>query len=141
MSKTFNPVSLLAATIIREAAAEPEYGQIAVGVVIRNRVNHPRWWGDTWESVILKPWQFSCWNFATVEGGGVDAVAEKINAYQKRGTWSHFADIASRLYSDAIPDELALADHYYNPTIASPSWGAGKVVCDINNHRFLRLEL
>lgn len=136
-----NDVDLLAATIIREAALEPPYGQAAVGIVIRNRVNNPRWWGRSFESVILKPWQFSCWNFAIIHGEGEWAVARKIHELRKTSGWHHFTTLAVQIITGRIPDTLMNADHYYNPRIANPSWGDRGVVCDINNHRFLRLEL
>lgn len=52
-------ITLLALCIYCEARGEPEEGQIAVAYVIRNRVTHPRWWGDSIQSVILTPCQFS----------------------------------------------------------------------------------
>lgn len=36
---------------------------LAVALSVRNRVEKPRWWGKNWKEVILKPWQYSCFNF------------------------------------------------------------------------------
>src|SRR5690625_2441115 len=42
----------------------------AVACVIRNRAENPGWWGGPdWGSVCLKPWQFSCWNKSSKNGG------------------------------------------------------------------------
>jgi len=53
---------LLARAIYGEARGEGEPGMLAVAHVILNRAAHPGWWGRTPTEVILKPWQFSCFN-------------------------------------------------------------------------------
>lgn len=50
---------ILALTIIGEARGESIQGQVAVGSVIRNRVNHN---SHSYTTECLKPKQFSCWN-------------------------------------------------------------------------------
>src|SRR5262245_7089026 len=55
-------MTLYATTVLLEAEGEPERGQLGVAWVIRNRFDGPASYGDTLEEVILKPWQFSCWN-------------------------------------------------------------------------------
>ncbi|MEK9724321.1 MAG: cell wall hydrolase, partial [Rhodospirillaceae bacterium] len=59
----------VARTVWGEARGEPFNGKIAIAWVIRNRVEldlhgdeKPDWWGEGYEAVCLKPWQFSCWN-------------------------------------------------------------------------------
>jgi N-acetylmuramoyl-L-alanine amidase len=54
--------TLLALCIWREARGEMVPTKTAVAWSIRNRVEQPRWWGTSYWSVILKPWQFSCFN-------------------------------------------------------------------------------
>lgn len=54
------PTHTVALTIWGEARGETERGQIAVGCVIRNRLNR-RSYGATWKKICLKPYQFSCW--------------------------------------------------------------------------------
>jgi N-acetylmuramoyl-L-alanine amidase len=53
---------MLALAIYREARGEVLAAKIAVGCVIRNRVQHPSWYGRTWFEVITKPYQFSSFN-------------------------------------------------------------------------------
>jgi spore germination cell wall hydrolase CwlJ-like protein len=65
---------LLAATLYGEARGEPAVGKRAVAWVVRNRLTAARKWreakgrqhplfGDgTVAGVVLRPWQFSCWN-------------------------------------------------------------------------------
>lgn len=49
-------------TVFGEARGQESLGQIAVAWVIRNRAEHPSWWGHTLSEVCKKPWQFSVWN-------------------------------------------------------------------------------
>lgn len=46
-------------TLIGEGRGEPIESQVAIGSVIRNRVNL---WKNTYYDTCLKPEQFSCWN-------------------------------------------------------------------------------
>ena len=61
---SYSDHDLLALCIWREARGETRDGKFAVGCSIRNRVNHPRWWGRDYRSVILDPWQYSSFNAA-----------------------------------------------------------------------------
>jgi len=55
-------VEYMARTLWGEARGESEEGQVAVGHVIKNRVEKKTWYGKTIKDVCLKKWQFSCWN-------------------------------------------------------------------------------
>lgn len=60
--KIFNSLTdaqLLALNIEREASNQPREGQIAIGTVVLERVDHRNWDGKTIHEVILKSWQFS----------------------------------------------------------------------------------
>ena len=61
-----DPLAVMALTMAAEARSDGPAGMGAVGCVIRNRVEHPGWWGRDWLGVCLAPWQFSCWNPQTV---------------------------------------------------------------------------
>lgn len=50
---------LLALTLWREARGEPFTGKVAVAQSIKNRVDHPSWWGGDLISVLTKKWQYS----------------------------------------------------------------------------------
>ena len=54
-------VEIVAKTIYGEAREFGVLARLAVGVVIRERVLRPGWWGNSWESVCLCPGQFTCW--------------------------------------------------------------------------------
>lgn len=53
---------LLAMLLWGEARGEIVVGKWAVAQVVANRVRSGGWFGRGWESVMLKPWQFSCFN-------------------------------------------------------------------------------
>lgn len=63
--------TILARTLLGEAAGESREGKKGVASVVMNRVRldlhndgKPDWWGEGVIEVCLKPWQFSCWNAA-----------------------------------------------------------------------------
>lgn len=60
--KDHEQINWLAKTIYGEARGENIETMLAVAWVIRNRVNGPDWMGNDYRSVVLKPYQFSCWN-------------------------------------------------------------------------------
>lgn len=50
---------LLALMIWREARGESHECKIAVAHTVKNRIDHPGWWGKTYAEVIGKKWQYS----------------------------------------------------------------------------------
>jgi N-acetylmuramoyl-L-alanine amidase len=60
--KRLSEQELLARCIYGEARGESELGKIAVAHVVMNRVKGRAWFGKTVHGVILKPFQFSCFN-------------------------------------------------------------------------------
>ena len=51
----------LTLTLYGEASAEPIEGKVAVGCVVRNRVQTPNRYGSTYRAVCHQRAQFSCW--------------------------------------------------------------------------------
>lgn len=81
---------LLTLTLYGEARGEFREGQIAVGSVVLERVDHRKWDGDTIKSVCLMPYQFSCFlpqdpNYIDLKitARNFDARYEKSSALQK----------------------------------------------------------
>jgi len=72
---------LMALCIEREAGGEPIEGQIAVGTVILERVDHRDWDGKTIHEVILKPWQFS-WTMPEAGAEYYDQAVELARNFQ-----------------------------------------------------------
>ncbi len=111
-------INLLARVISAEARGEPYVGQVAVGAVILNRIEHPSF-PNTLAGVIYQPGAFSC-----VNDGGINAPV---------------SDSAYRAARDAINgwDPSGGAIYYYNPAKATSSWiWSRPVITVIGDHRF-----
>lgn len=113
-----NDINLLARIISAEARGEPYEGQVAVGAVILNRIEHPSF-PNTLAGVIYQPNAFSC-----LYDGGINAAV---------------ADSAYRAARDAIngADPSGGAIYYYNPAKATSKWIFSRpTITVIGNHRF-----
>ena len=109
---------LLARLISAEARGEPYMGQVAVGAVVLNRIEHPSF-PDTMSGVIYQKGAFSCLN----DGQFYEPISES----------------AYRAASDAINglDPSGGAIYYYNPKIATNKWIFSRpVITTIGDHRF-----
>ena len=97
---------------------EPYIGQVAVGAVILNRMEHPSF-PNTLSGVIYQPGAFSC-----LYDGGINAAV---------------ADSAYRAARDAIngQDPSGGAIYYYNPAKSTNQWIFSRpVITVIGQHRF-----
>lgn len=109
---------LLARIISAEARGEPYLGQVAVGAVILNRIEHPSF-PDTMSGVIYQKGAFSC----LYDGQFYEPVSD--SAYS-----------AAR---DAINglDPSGGAIYYYNPSTATNKWIYSRpLITTIGSHRF-----
>lgn len=111
-------LALLARLISAEARGEPYAGQVAVGAVVLNRVEHPSF-PNTIAEVIYQPGAFSC----LMDGQWDEPVADS--------AW------------DAARDALAGVDpsggaiYYFNPATATSAWiWSRPEILTIGNHRF-----
>ena len=115
---TQSEISLLARIISAESRGEPYTGQVAVGAVILNRIDHPSF-PNTLAGVIYQPGAFSCINDGQVN----EAVSES----------------AKKAAQDAINgwDPSGGAIYYYNPAKSTSKWIFSRpVICTIGAHRF-----
>ncbi len=115
---TQSEISLLARIISAESRGEPYTGQVAVGAVILNRIDHPSF-PNTLAGVIYQPGAFSCINDGQVN----ESVSES----------------AKRAAQDAINgwDPSGGAIYYYNPAKSTSKWIFSRpVICTIGAHRF-----
>ncbi len=115
---TQSEYNLLARVISAEARGEPYNGQVAVGAVIMNRINHPSF-PDTLSGVIYQPGAFTC----MVDGQFNQPVA----------------DSAYRAAQDAINGvkPCGAAIYYYNPATATSSWiWSRPILLRIGKHNF-----
>lgn len=111
-------VYLLARLISAEARGEPYSGQVAVGAVVLNRVEHPSF-PNTIAGVIYQPGAFSC-----LDDGQFDKPV---------------ADSAYKAAKDALNgwDPSGGAIYYFNPSTATSSWiWSRPLITVIGKHRF-----
>lgn len=111
-------LALLARLISAEARGEPYNGQVAVGAVVLNRIEHPSF-PNSLSGVIYQGGAFTC----VTDGQFDEPVAE--SAYQ-----------AAR---DALngTDPSGGAIYYFNPSTATSSWiWSRPLIVTIGKHRF-----
>ena len=111
-------VALLARVISAEARGEPYSGQVAVGAVILNRVEHPSF-PSTIAGVVCQPGAFTC----MVDGQIDQPVAQS----------------SVRAAQDALngADPSGGAIYYFNPSTATSAWiWSRPLIKTIGKHRF-----
>lgn len=109
---------LLARLISAEARGESYLGQVAVGAVVLNRIDHPSF-PDTLAGVIYQKGAFTC-----LDDGQF---------------YEPIEDICYSAAQDAINglDPSGGAIYYYNPKTATSKWILSrKIITTIGNHRF-----
>ena len=117
-SSQSNSVELLARVISAEARGEPYSGQVAVGAVILNRVEHPSF-PNTIAGVVYQPGAFTC----MVDGQFNEPVAD--SAYRA----------ARAALNGADPSGGAI--YYFNPDTATSAWiWSRPLITVIGKHRF-----
>lgn len=122
----------MAKTMWGEARGEGARGMQAVGNVIMNRVNAASWYGASIKDVVLKKWQFSCWNETDPNRKVIEPLTEQQLA--ANGSLS----IARQVISGMLPDITGGATHYHAKGIR-PSWASSmKKTATIGNHIFYR---
>lgn len=117
-SNSSGDVYLLAKVISAEARGEPYTGQVAVGAVILNRVEHPSF-PNTISGVVYEQGAFTC----MVDG--------QIN--------QPIADSAYQAARDALngADPTGGAIYYFNPDTATSAWiWSRPLITTIGKHRF-----
>ncbi|MBR4910564.1 MAG: spore cortex-lytic enzyme [Clostridia bacterium] len=115
-----NDYNLLARIISAESRGEPYLGQVAVGAVILNRVEHPSF-PDTISGVIYQNGAFSCLNdgqfYQAVSSSAYNAARDALNGLDPSGG----------------------AIYYYNPKTATSTWIRSRpVITAIGNHVFCK---
>jgi spore germination cell wall hydrolase CwlJ-like protein len=130
-------LALLALVVWREASNQGFDGMLAVAWSIRNRVLKPgkTWWGDDWEEVILKRWQYT-----SMERSDPNATRVPGDP-AKDPSWADALRAAELAYLGDAVDPTEGATHYYNPIAVrdTPAWvtAAGtRFVKQIGLHRF-----
>ncbi len=111
-------VALLARVISAEARGEPYEGQVAVGAVILNRIQHPSF-PSTLAGVVYQPGAFTC----MVDGQIDQPVAESARR------------AAQEALNGSDPSDGAI--YYFNPSTATSAWiWSRPLIKVIGKHRF-----
>ncbi len=130
-------LDVMARTLWGEARGEPLEGKIAVAWVIRNRADHPGWWGHGIAGVCRQPWQFSCWNADDPNRAKLIGVTARDEMFRE------CLMAVAAVLSGNVADPTGGANHYYAPGHAktlSPNWAAGAVpTLRLRNHAFYKL--
>lgn len=106
-------LTLLAMCVYGEARSEPFDGQAGVAYVVLNRVRGSSWYGDTVHEVLLKPYQFNCFDKD-------DPNYPKLFQPNPQ-VWKNCFKAAWNVYSELIEDPTLGADHYCRYDV-SPPW-------------------
>jgi spore germination cell wall hydrolase CwlJ-like protein len=134
----FTNVMLVALTIYREASGEPLEGKYAVAWVIRNRAEHPSWWGKDYCDVVTKKAQFT----SMVPPDGVDD--PNLRRYPKptEQVWVDCLKVVTDVLTGAVPDPTGNAVQYFAASMKSaPPWASAFIpTVRIGNHFFLRAK-
>jgi spore germination cell wall hydrolase CwlJ-like protein len=107
-------ICLLALCIWREARGEPDEAKLGVAFTVKNRVRKPGWWGHTYPSVILHPYQYSSFN-------PNDPNAMKFPENDDT-VWDECMEIAQEVYEGTASDPTDEAVNYYAASIPEPEW-------------------
>ena len=127
---------LLALCVWREARNQSLEGKLAVAWSVRNRVKAPgqNWWGETWEQVILKRWQYTSFektdpNACLLPGDPATDIA-----------WKDSLSAADLAYHGVGNDPSKGSTHYFNPAVVAPPAWAGapgsQFIVKIGDHEF-----
>ena len=107
---------MLAIVIWREARGETKQAMLAVGCSIRNRVENPKWWGDSYPAVISKKWQYSSMT---------DPKDKQLTLFPQGINDQNFGDALVVAYSvviEGVVSPVPGADSYYDDSITAPNW-------------------
>lgn len=134
---------VLAATLWAEARGEKHQGMWLVAWVIRNRVTQRRWnagvrlWPEyrdvlpqilpnTFSSVCLYKWQFSCWNPDDPNHEKIFDIITDVKVFNEmlaeNKEFRDAVDIANRIDRFYKEDPICGANMYYNPKVCNPAW-------------------
>lgn len=134
-------IDILARTLYGEARGELSALDggltplIAVGNVIRNRLQRQSWFGKTIVEICQKPYQFSCWN---KDDSNYEAV---LQAHTDLPIFKTCLEVAHGILYYNWPDITRNADHYYATHHRAPPWSIGQTpVFQIRRHLFFKLH-
>lgn len=126
-------IFLLSLCLWREARNQPISTITAVAWTIRNRAQRPRWWGDSYINVILKPWQFTSFMPGDPNATKFPTQGPEWTAFEN--CWQ----TAQAVMNSIVPDPTGGATHYYDKSmdLDPPKWAAtARHTVNIGDFRF-----
>lgn len=124
---------LLARCIWGEARGERVEGKLAIAYVVLNRAKAGSWYGRSISDVILKPYQFSCFN---ADDPNLAQILKLSPHSPEFSFCKAIAEMATE--KDLTNDPTGGATHYHTVNV-KPSWATKLVfLCRIGNHLFYR---
>lgn len=131
---TIADIVFLALLIWREARGEPYMGKVAVAWTVRDRVEHPKWWGDSYSGVMARRWQYSS---LTAPG---DPQLTKWPIFPDP-TFATCLEIADRVIHGTVENPFPGADSYHATSISAPYWAKEEqFVGAIGGHKFYNVD-
>lgn len=132
---------LMSLTIYGESRGEGRDGQIAVGSVILERVEHRAWDGNTIKAVCLMPYQFSCFLPSDPNFIALKLMAKNFEAqYGRSSALQKCYAVASGLIVGTIARTPEIAEHHatqYCTQSVFPDWKSKmKLVATVGHHEF-----
>lgn len=115
---------LLAIVLWREARGESKACRIQVACCVRNRVRHPKWWGNDYVSCIIKKWQFSSMT---------DPKDRQLTTWPAPSdhVFEECLQIASDVIDEKVKPTFPGADSYYDSSILPPAWASPDRRCGV----------
>jgi spore germination cell wall hydrolase CwlJ-like protein len=107
--------ALLALLVWREARGELHLAKVAVAFSVLNRVQHPKWWGNSIGAVIAKKWQYS----SMAAPGDPNLIQYPLS--QDLSFLDSMSAVNAAMANDAI-NPISGADSYYDVSIPAPAW-------------------
>lgn len=132
---SFSPVEITALCIYREGRNQPYDTRMAIGCSIRNRVQHPGWWGHDYRNVVTTAYQYSSFN--TFDPN------YKVWPADDNPIWLECLEIASLIINGKAPDTSNRATSYFDKSLDHnpPKWAASMThVKDIGAMHFYKRE-
>lgn len=124
-------LTLLALLVWGEARGESDEGKSAVAHVVMNRWRRQGFYGNTIRDVIVKPWQFSCFNDSDPNTG-------KLLQVKNNDAWNRCAQAALDAYLGLSDDPTGGAVLYCRFD-CDPDWKKdSQFIKQIGNHYFYK---
>lgn len=139
---TDTDLTFLALTVWREARGEVAEAKLAVAYSILQRVAHPRWWGNSVQTVVGMKWQYS----SLTAPGDPNLIQWPPDDQSISGkSWADCVAAAYAAINHTILNPVPNADSYYDVSIKQvPKWatldGFIKQVGRLRFHRTIALD-